>query len=155
MTRFDTYLRTMLDDAATEARLDGSTSVEAQHLLLAMAADADSTVGLALATVGLDRDGIRVALDREFAYSLSTVGIALSEFTIAVASPDPERLPQPGASVQLALERGLKSVRGRDPQPAHLLLGILEAEVGTVARALAQAGVDRGDLLTRVRETLT
>ena len=43
MTGFDKYLKRMLDGAATEARLDGSTTVEAQHLLLAIAADAGSS----------------------------------------------------------------------------------------------------------------
>ena len=47
-------LKTMLDQARTEARLDGSTTVEAQHLLLGIAADPGSAAGRVLASAGLD-----------------------------------------------------------------------------------------------------
>jgi D-alanyl-D-alanine carboxypeptidase len=36
----------------------------------------------------------------------------------------------------------------------NLLIGILEAEVGTVPRALALAGIDRADLAERARQAL-
>jgi hypothetical protein len=42
---FDRYLKTMLDQAGTKARLDSSTTVEAQHLLLAIAADPSHAAG--------------------------------------------------------------------------------------------------------------
>jgi hypothetical protein len=64
-------------------------------------------------------------------------------------------VPHPGDSVRLALERGVNSAADRAPQPAHLLIGILRAEVGTVPRALAMAGVDRADLIARMTETLS
>lgn len=105
-------------------------------------------------TGGLDRDAIREALDREFEHSLSVAGVSRSAFGLPPASPDPQRVPHPGASVRLALERGVTSRARQDLQPAHLLLGILQAEVGTVPRALALAGVDRADLMARVVETL-
>ncbi|GAA2417839.1 hypothetical protein GCM10010404_90460 [Nonomuraea africana] len=35
-----------------------------------------------------------------------------------------------------------------------MLLGVLDIAVGTVPRALALAGVDRGELMARVQETL-
>ena len=60
-----------------------------------------------------------------------------------------------GASAKLVLGRGFRTVRRkRDLRPAHVLAGILEAEVGTVPRALALAGVDRTELMTRVRRSL-
>ena len=80
MTRFDKYLKTMLDQAAAEARLDGSATVEAQHLLLAIAADHDSAPGRVLVSAGLDKDAIRAALDREFDRSLGAAGVARSAF---------------------------------------------------------------------------
>jgi Clp amino terminal domain, pathogenicity island component len=49
---------------------------------------------------------------------------------------------------------GARSGRKKDLQPAHLLLGILQAEVGTVPRALALAGIDRTDLADRARRSL-
>ena len=56
--------------------------------------------------------------------------------------------------MRLALERGVTGVR-KDPRPEHLLLGILQAQVGTVPRVLALAGIDRAVLMERVRHTLT
>jgi D-alanyl-D-alanine carboxypeptidase len=153
MAGFHKYVKTMLDRAGTEARLDSSTTVEAQHLLLAIAADQGSAAGRMLASVGLDHRAIRAALDREFEHSLTAAGVAGSAFGLAPASPDPQRVPQLGTSIRLALERGAKS-GGRDLRPGHLLLGILQAEVGTVPRALALADVDRTDLMARVLETL-
>jgi Clp amino terminal domain, pathogenicity island component len=44
--------------------------------------------------------------------------------------------------------------RKEDLRPGHLLLGILQAEVGTVPRVLALAGVDRTELIERVRSEL-
>ncbi|MET7396556.1 Clp protease N-terminal domain-containing protein [Dactylosporangium sp. NPDC005572] len=154
MAEFDRYLKTMLTRAETEARADGSATVEAQHLLLAVAADPDSPPGRVLAEAGLDHAAIRAALHREFEASLETVGISLPALDAGPASPDPDRTPRPGASIQLALERGVKAGAGGDLRPAHLVLGILQAEVGTVPRALALAGADRGALIARVRETL-
>jgi D-alanyl-D-alanine carboxypeptidase len=61
-----------------------------------------------------------------------------------------------GTSAKLALERSVAGAsRTRDLRPAHLLLGILSAQVGTVPRALALAGVDREGLASRVRRLLT
>jgi ATP-dependent Clp protease ATP-binding subunit ClpA len=150
MSAFDKYLETILDRAGNEARLDGSTTVEAQHLLLAVAADHHSAAGQFLASAGLDRDTIRGALDREFQHSLGAVGVAGLAFGLQSASPDPRRTPHPGSSVRLALERGVAS-GGRHMNSTHLLLGILMADVGTIPRALALAGVDRADLTARAR----
>jgi D-alanyl-D-alanine carboxypeptidase len=61
-----------------------------------------------------------------------------------------------GASARLALERSFSSVvRKKELRPAHLLLGILQAQVGTVPRALALAGVDQAELVDRVRQALS
>ncbi|GAA3779837.1 hypothetical protein GCM10022225_80100 [Plantactinospora mayteni] len=154
MPGFDRYLKDVLDRAGQEARLDGSTTVEAHHLLLAIAADPASSAGGALASAGLGRAAIREALDREYAHSLSMVGVSASAFDAAAATPDPDRRPHPGASVRLTLERALQATAGTQPQPLHLLVAILQADVGTVPRALALAGVDRTDLVARI-QTMT
>jgi len=152
---FPKYLQGVLDRAGDEARLDGSAAVEAQHLLLAIAADPASGAAVgALAAAGLDRAAIRAALDREFIHSLQAVGVSPATFDLPPATPDPHRRPQPGASFQLTLERTIKSAAGATPQPAHLLLGILQADVGTVPRALALTGVDRAKLAAHVQRTL-
>jgi len=149
MSAFDKYLETILDQAGNEARLDASMTVEAQHLLLAMAADRHSAAGQVLVSAGLDRDAIREALDRELQHSLSAAGVAGSAFGVPPASPDPRRTPHPGNSVRLALERGVASRARQDMNSTHLLLGILKADLGTVPRALALAGVDRAELTAR------
>lgn len=155
MSVFDKYLHAVIVRAQHEAREDDSTTVEAEHLLLAVAGEPESTTRELLRSVGLDRSAIRGALEREFEHSLNTVGVSSAAFDL----PRPSRLPvHPvmGTSAKLAMERGFASVsRKKDLQPAHLLLGILSAQVGTVPRALALAGIDRDDLTARVRQTLT
>ncbi len=155
MNPFDTYLHAILGRAEHEAREDGSTTIEAAHLLLAVAAEPEPAVQRVLGPVGLDHDGIRRALEREFAHSLSAVGVSATAFDL----PRPSRLPAHpgmGTSARLALERGVAAAgRKKDLRPAHVLLGILSAQAGTVPRALALAGADPDDLTARVRRALT
>jgi ATP-dependent Clp protease ATP-binding subunit ClpA len=152
---FDTYLHAILTRAQHEAREDGSTRVEAPHLLLAIAGEPEHTTRAVLDPVGLDRRAIRDLLEREFEHALNTVGVSSATYEL----PRPSRLPTHptmGTSAKLALDRAFGSVRRKkDLRPAHLLLGILSAEVGTVPRALAVAGIDRNDLMVRARRTLT
>lgn len=157
MTTFDTYVRLIHERAADEARKDGSATVEAQHLLLAIAAEPEPSTRDILTSVGLDHAAIRAALDAEFEHSLSAAGV--SPATAGLPRPrsgsGPEH-PKPGPSFKLAMQRGVASVaRKRDLRPVHLLLGILEAQVGTVPRALALAGIDQADLRARVLQALT
>jgi ATP-dependent Clp protease ATP-binding subunit ClpA len=150
MTSFDRFLRTILEQAGLEAQRDRSATTEAQHVLLAMASEAEARE--LLESVGLDRGALRAALDRELEHTLSAVGVS-------VEAPERQRgesgthPPALGTSVRHALERGLGALR-EAPRPAHLVLGILQAEVGTVPRALALAGFDRSALIGRVLETL-
>ncbi|MEV7216538.1 Clp protease N-terminal domain-containing protein [Kitasatospora cineracea] len=173
MSVFDRYLHALLLRAADEARQDGSATTDAHHLLLALATDpapgtatdqapntapgtapAPAAVRRLLADAGLDRDGVRAALDREFAHSLHAVGVR----------PEARWLPRPtpgveasrlGASTKLALERSFATARKKDQSAAHLLLGILRAEVGTVPRALALSGIDRTQLIAKTTELTT
>jgi D-alanyl-D-alanine carboxypeptidase len=152
--KFDKYLRTILEQAGHQAQQDGSSTIEAQHLLLAMAAQTETSEARALSSVGLDQRGLRDALDRELERSLGAAGVSLEASDLARPKSSPEAARQLGASVRYALERGMAAVR-KNPQPAHLLLGILQAEVGTVPRALSLKGVDRSELVGRIRQTLS
>ena len=155
MTRFDTFLAAVLDQAGREARDDGSSMVEAHHVLLAIAGSGEPSTGRLLSSVGLDQGTIRDALGREFEQSLAAAGVSLGRAD--VPRPDRTREPSPplGSSVKLALERGLGATgRRRDLRPAHLLMGIVQAQVGTVPRALALAGVDRATLVERTRRAI-
>lgn len=156
MTAFDRYLQAIIEKGAYEAHQDGSATIEAHHLLLVIAAEREPATRQVLGPAGLDRQAIRDALDREFEQSLGAAGVSVAAFDL----PRPASAPKPptrlGASAKLALERGFASGgRKRDLRPGHVLLGILEARVGTVPRALALTGVDQGDLITRLRQTLT
>ena len=153
---FGTYVHTIIDQAGHHASQDGSATIEAQHLLLAIAAQQGTTAHQVLISVGLDQQAIREALDREFEHSLRAAGVSLAAFDLPQPSSDPRRSARVGASAKLALERGVAAAaRKQDLRPAHLLLGILEARLGTVPHALALAGIDQADLTVRVRQALT
>jgi ATP-dependent Clp protease ATP-binding subunit ClpA len=154
MSTFGDYVHAILEQGREEARQDGSAAVEAQHLLLAVAAGPQAAPRQVLATAGLDHRVIRDALDREFEHSLQAAGVSAATFDLPQPSRSPQRPRRLGASARLAIERGATSGRKKDLQPAHLLLGILQAEVGTVPRALALAGIDRTDLADRARRSL-
>jgi ATP-dependent Clp protease ATP-binding subunit ClpA len=138
--------RAIVRAADEEARGLGCATVEAEHLLLATAADGDTPVGRLLAANGLDHAGIVAALDHETAHSLAAVGVALDDFGGAAAVTAPRRKPRFAASAKRALARAMGVATGRGDRAVsttHLVLGILAGERGTVARALEIAGVDR------------
>ena len=66
--------------AREQARLLGAPRVEAEHLLLALAATPRWPAGALLADEGLNRAGVLAALDTEFERSLGAVGILLLGF---------------------------------------------------------------------------
>ncbi|MFI7469610.1 Clp protease N-terminal domain-containing protein [Nonomuraea sp. NPDC049646] len=155
MSTIDHYINDIVVRGAAEAREEGSAATEAHHLLLAIAAVEGTAAHRVLATAGLGRQAIKDALDREFEHSLDAVGLPLASHDLPRPFRDPKDHPKPGASARLALERGFAAAKGKkDLRPAHLLLGVLSADVGTVPRALALTGVDRAGLIDRVEETL-
>ncbi|MFF5025679.1 Clp protease N-terminal domain-containing protein [Streptomyces collinus] len=154
MSAFDKYLHGVIVRAMDEARDDGSATIDAHHLLLSLAAGQGSTAQQVLASVGLDRAAVREALDREFEHSLSMVGVSPAAYGLPGPSHASQQ-PKMGASARLALERSFASARKKDLRSAHLLLGILQAQIGTVPRALALAGIDQAELADRVQQTLT
>jgi D-alanyl-D-alanine carboxypeptidase len=154
MTTFGKYLHAVLEQGREEARQDGSAAVEAEHLLLGVAAGPRAVPREVLAAAGLDHRVIRDALDREFEHSLNAAGASATAFDLPRPSANPDRPSRLAASARLAIERGATSAPKKDLQPAHLLLGILQADVGTVPRALALAGIDRAGLAERARRAL-
>jgi ATP-dependent Clp protease ATP-binding subunit ClpA len=156
VTTFGTYVHMIIEQAGHHASKDGSATIEAHHLLLAIAAQEGTAAHQALLSVGLDKQAIHDALDREFEDSLRAVGVSRGAFDLPQPTGDPNPSARVGASAKLALERGVAAAaRKQDLRPAHLLLGILEAHLGTVPRALALAGIDQADLTARVRQALT
>lgn len=158
MSAFTKYVRTALEQAGREAQLDRSSRIESQHVLLAMSAQLDTPAARILLLAGLDHRALQEAFERERAQSLRAAGVSLEGFDLPQheaigAAGGVAPVTDLGTSVRTALERGVSGVR-RNPRPEHLLLGILQAEHGTVPRALALAGIDRGELLLRVQQTL-
>ncbi|TCO22094.1 ClpA/ClpB-like protein [Kribbella steppae] len=151
-------VRTILVRGAREvARRDGSRTVEAEHVLVALAAMEGNPAARLLADAGLTEDAIRAALDREWEQSLAIAGIAVRVGLLPQATPDHSRDPQIGESVRLLLKRALDAdpkVGGTRIGSVRILVGILDTERGRVARALDGAGVDRVALRARAAEAL-
>ena len=138
-----------------EARKEGARFIEAEHMLLALAATAETEAGRLLSEAGLDHDRLAAALRDEHRQSLAFAGMAsLAEpLTGPVESDRPVSL---GTSAKSALGRAVHDShearrRRAQMESRDLLIGILRAELGTVPRALALAGVDRAALLARAR----
>lgn len=157
MTAFHKYLESTFERAAKEAEADFSRTIDARHILLALAADQETTAGRYLTSVGLDHGAVRTALEREFDQSLKLVGTQRPESSLQADERDTAARASAhlnlGLSVQQALKRGLRGLKV-NPTPAHVLLGILRAEVGTVPHALSLAGYDRAELAARLENVI-
>ena len=146
--RFTRDARTVVKAAETQARGMGSPTIEAEHLLLALAA-ADRVPDL-------DHDAVLAALATQRERSLMAVGIPAADFDLPPAPVT--RSPRFAASAKVALERSVRIAAQRSDRrlaAGHLLLGVLEAEAGTVPRALAAAGVDVDELRARTAAALS
>ncbi|WP_225878056.1 Clp protease N-terminal domain-containing protein [Spongiactinospora rosea] len=151
----DHYINDVIVRGAAEALADGSAATEAHHLLLAIAAHEGTAAHRVLSAAGLGGQEIGQALDREFEHSLNAVGVSRTAYHLPEPSREGKNPPKLGASARLAIERGFAAATGKkDLRPAHLLLGILDTEIGTVPRALALAGIDRAELMAQTREAL-
>jgi D-alanyl-D-alanine carboxypeptidase len=145
----------ILNRAREEAKAVGSPSVEAEHVLLAIAAHHGTEAQRILAAGGLDHNRLLAALDREFEESLAGAGVSLSAFDLPSASPRHDRVPRWGTSFKLAVHRAPRGGPGGRLDSTRLLLGILRAQIGTVPRALSLAGVDRAELAASAEQALT
>jgi hypothetical protein len=137
----------------TEARQRGAKLIEAEHMLLALASDSESDAGRYLKASGLDHERLASALRDEQRRSLAFAGFQAPDEPRTNAAQVQGPLPL-GTSAKVALVRALiasrshRTRRGR-LKDVDLLRGILLAELGTVPRALAIAGVDRMTLISR------
>ena len=148
--RFTKDARHVVDDAVEQARRSGSPTIEAEHLLLSLAAGTGPAARV-LHGSGLTLSRTRAAIDEHFERTLATIGVSPGAFAL----PPPALNPRPrfGASFKLALERALKTAMERNDRrigAEHVLLGVLRAEAGTVPRLLAAEGIDRDELAARV-----
>jgi hypothetical protein len=136
-----------------EARRDGAKFIEAEHMLLALASNADSDAGRLLIEAGLDHARLAAALREEHRRTLAFAGMSAPDKGPAETT-ELDGAPSLGTSAKMAVRRALigsrheRRRRGR-LRGIDLLAGILEADFGTVPRALAIAGVDRDALVSR------
>ncbi|HEY8952555.1 MAG TPA: Clp protease N-terminal domain-containing protein [Candidatus Dormibacteraeota bacterium] len=138
-----------------EAGKDGARFIEAEHMLLALAAAPEIEAGRLLIESGLDHDRLTAALRDEHRESLAFAGFqAPAERRFEATELD--RHISMGTSAKAALGRAVHASHRERQRRGRLasidvLIGILQAELGTVPRALAIAGVDRGALIALAR----
>jgi ATP-dependent Clp protease ATP-binding subunit ClpA len=148
--RFVRDARVVALEANSVAAGLGSSSVEAEHLLVSLAST-DHPAGAALREVGLEPQEVRDAIQRDFERSLACVGIDASGADVPANCRRTK--PRWGASAKQALERAVKEAKRRGDRHIgceHILLGLLRAERGTVPRLLAAEGIDRDELTGRL-----
>jgi D-alanyl-D-alanine carboxypeptidase len=154
--RFVKEARALAAAAEAEARASGSPTVEAHHLLLALAGDITGIACDVLRASGLDHAAIEGAVACEFEQTLCAVGVSLDALPVRRRLPYAGR-PRWAASGKSALERALDAARelgDRRIRSAHILLGVLAAEHGTVPRALRLAGVEPEALVAATRAAM-
>ena len=147
---FERFLKEAREVAARsqdEARACGAPRIEAEHVLLALAAQGQP---------GLDHAELREALEHETERSLAAIGVSLDSFALPPAQSPPGKIPF-GTSAKHALERSFEVAVARGDKrigPGHILLALLRLREGTVPRALGHAGVDRDALAARTEAAL-
>ena len=142
--RFTKDARRIVEDAIEVARELGATTVEAEHLLLAVTRR-DTPVALVLSRHGLDDEGLRAALVAETERSLAAVGVTAESLTFSPFLDTPRLAASARSALELALRVALERGDHRIGV-GHVVLGALRPARGTVPRALAIAGVDREQL---------
>jgi ATP-dependent Clp protease ATP-binding subunit ClpA len=145
-------LRALGVRAIGEAQARRAGTVEAEHLLLAILADASSPATVRLVRAGLDYETLNGALDGERQRSLGSAGVVPAVAATLTATPRPAA-PGWGASLRDVLRQADKPAAKDGRTGAlerELATAILRAQLGTVPRALAVVGVDRFALLDAV-----
>lgn len=127
---------------------EGSRTLEAEHLLLALAGSPGSRPGQVLGEAGLNADRVRDLLRWERQASLTYAGVESSD--VPPLPLEPGFTPRWGTSAKEAIVRGKAVSAGRRETASDLLVGLLQAEVGTVPRAFALAGIDREAIIGRL-----
>ncbi len=153
--RLGAPLKRVVMRSIDEAVRRGAPSVEAEHLMLAIAVE-DEVAGRTLADFGLDVAGIDAALDAERVRALRAAGIEpVAEHRLRATR---RSRPRWGNSFREAMRRADYRARRDRPRAdrerlavADTLIGILRADLGTVPRALDYAGIDRAALISELR----
>lgn len=162
--RFDKETKGVLVGAPAEAAAAGSRTIEAEHLLLSMAAASSTEAGRLLRRHQVTRAGLLAALvdprggfDQADVEALSSVGVDLAAIqnaaddlfgagSFAQAGVRPARgAARFGESAKTALALSLQeslSSKSRRISTLHLLLGLIRDPSGACTRLLAPFGLD-------------
>src|SRR3954451_4298410 len=141
--RFVPDARRVAFDANASAAGPGSQTVEAEHMLVCLAAG-DDAAGQALREAGLDPGEVREGIQRDFERVLGREGIDAGGLDLAARCRRTK--PRWGASAKMGLAGAYQEAKrrgDREVTPGHILLGLLKAERGTVPRILEAEGIDR------------
>jgi ATP-dependent Clp protease ATP-binding subunit ClpA len=135
-----------------EAKRDGAKAIEAEHMLLALTTSTDGDAAKLLHEAGVDHQRLASALQEERRRTLAFAGMKAPDLKLAEATELESSLSL-GTSAKAAVKRAVIGAR-HERHRVHLrstdlLAGILAAELGTVPRALAIAGIDRVALASR------
>ncbi|MGH3823542.1 MAG: Clp protease N-terminal domain-containing protein [Pseudonocardiaceae bacterium] len=141
-------MQALLKQAEVEARLAGSRMVEAEHLLTAMAAVPFGPASRALGRLGLSRDRIAGAIERERCGALALAGVQTAGMP-AMRPFTGGRSLRWNQSARLAADRSCHEAPD-DPR-LRMLLGIVHAEAGVMPRLLTELDVSREDIEQAVR----
>jgi ATP-dependent Clp protease ATP-binding subunit ClpA len=151
--RFSPAARATVKRATRIAAEDGTPTVEAEHLLLALTRQANDRTARALHALGVTEGTVRAALAHEYRDALQAVGV-----TTAVRPRPPSRparsTPRWGQSAKLALVRTLQVAldRGHKSLDDHdILLALTRAEAGVIPRVLRTLDVAPSDIETALR----
>ncbi|MBA2637608.1 MAG: Clp protease N-terminal domain-containing protein [Solirubrobacterales bacterium] len=134
------------------ASSEGDPTVEAEHLLLALAELPGTPAGDCLRLAGLSPARIRDRLEQDARAVLASVGVEVPGGQLGARPAAPAR-PRWGVSAKRALERSLEAAVDRGDhaiRPEHVLLGVLRSRVGVVARLLEREGLDGDALAARL-----
>lgn len=133
----------LLKRAEAETRALGAPACEAEHILLALLEEPGVAASAVLCSLGLSRERITEALERELASALARARVYVAELPRPRAQGGSGRIRW-GESAQRAVER---SIRERPDDPSlRILLAIVHAESGVMPRLLAELGVSVGDV---------
>jgi ATP-dependent Clp protease ATP-binding subunit ClpA len=144
--RFSTAARAAVQDASSIASDMGAVTIEAEHLLLAVARSGTPAARI-LSEAGLDEEGLSEALVAETTRSLAAVGMTADALHFSPFV----RSPKLGTSAKHVLEHSLRVALTRGDKrigTEHITLAALQPTRGTVPRALECAGVDRASLIS-------
>src|SRR5215210_2675281 len=148
--RFVADARRVVFEANSVAAGLGSPSVEAEHLLVSLAAG-DDRAGHALRETGLDPSEVREAIRRDFERVLGRVGIDTSGLDLPARCRRTK--PRWGASAKQGLAGAVEEAKRRGDRQIrseHILLGLLRAQHGAVPRILEAEGIERDELTGRL-----